>query len=61
MKKTETGEGDLNPFVSDSIPLKEETLDLHSEKEGNFCPCSEHFLALSISDKNEDKVQKLLR
>ena len=53
MKKTETEEGD-------SIPLKKETLDLHSEKEGHFCPCSKHFLATSNFEKNEDKVQNLL-
>ena len=43
------------------IPLKEETLDLYSEKKWHFCPCFEYFLASSISDKNEDKVQNLLK
>ena len=41
--------------------MKEETPDLHSEKEGHFCPCFGDFLASSISDRNEDKVQNLLK
>ena len=47
------------PLSAIRIPLKEETPNLHSEKEGHFCPCFGHFLASSISDKNEDKVQNL--
>ena len=42
------------------IPFKQETPNQHSEKEGHFCPCFRHFLASSISDKNEEKVQNLL-
>ena len=47
------------PLSATRIPLKEETPNLHSEKEGLFCPYSRHFLASSISDKNKDKVQNL--
>ena len=36
--------------------MKQETPNLHSNKEGHFCPCSGHFLAWSIFDKKEDKV-----
>ena len=58
MIKTETREKDLNPFVEDPNPFQTKNLYLHSEK-GHFCLWSEHFMAWSISDKNEDKVQNL--
>ena len=49
------------PLSAIRIPLKEETSYLHFEKEGHFCPCFGHFLASSIFDKNEDKVQNHLK
>ena len=33
---------------------------LYSDKEGHFCPCSRHFLTLSIFDKFVDEVLILL-
>ena len=59
MKKIETGEGDSNPFVEDSNPFETRNPNLHSDKEGHFCPCFRYFLTWSISDKNKDKVQNL--
>ena len=61
MKKIEKWEKDSNPFVEDSNPFQTKTQNLHSKKKWHFYPCFEHFLASSISDKNEDKVQNLLK
>ena len=60
VKKIEKGEKDSNPFFEDSNPFQIETPDLDFAKEWHFCPCFGHFMASSISDKNEDKVQNLL-
>ena len=60
-EKIEKRVKDSNPFVKDSNPFQTKTLDLYSDKEWHFCSCFKKFLAWFIFEKNEDKVQKLLK
>ena len=61
VKKTETGEGDSNHFIKDSNPFERRNFRSALRERRAFLSMFRNFLASSISNKNEDKVQNLLR
>ena len=61
VKKTEIGEGDSNHFVEDSNHFQTRNSRSTFRQRKAFLSMFGHFLASSISDKNEDKIQNLLK
>ena len=61
MKKTETKEDDSNPFVSDSNLFERRNSKSALQERRAFLSMFQTFLASSISNKNEDKVQNLIK